>query len=85
MTTNPAGENLSLLPALSPAQENTKEYKVIIDGKVDSTSSVKSFKWLATQEQMDKAEHFAEEFIEQAELEAQEQAKHQSKFKGKKK
>ena len=48
MTTNPAGENLSLLPALSPAQENTKEYKVIIDGKVDSTSSVKSFKWPST-------------------------------------
>ena len=48
ITTNPAGENLSLLPALSPTQENTKEYKAIIDGAVDSTSSVKSFKWLAT-------------------------------------
>ncbi len=48
MTTNPAGENLSLLPDLYPSQQNTKEYKVIIDGKVDSTSSVKSFKWLAT-------------------------------------
>ncbi len=48
ITTNPKGENLSLLPALSPAQENTKEYKVHIDGPVDSTSSVKYFKWLAT-------------------------------------
>ncbi|MBR2526036.1 AsmA family protein, partial [bacterium] len=48
ITTNPAGENLSLLPALTPAQENTKEYKALIDGAIDSTSSVKYFKWLAT-------------------------------------
>ena len=48
ITTNPAGENLSLLPSLTPVQENTKEYKVLIDGAIDSTSAVKSFKWLAT-------------------------------------
>lgn len=48
MTTNPSGENLSMLPELTPLQENTKEFKVIIDGNVESTSSVKSFKWLAT-------------------------------------
>ena len=48
ITTNPEGENLSQLPELTPAQEKTKEYKVFIDGAVDSTSSVKYFKWLAT-------------------------------------
>ena len=48
ITTNPAGENLSQLPQLTPVQENTKEFKVFIDGAVDSTSSVKYFKWLAT-------------------------------------
>ncbi|MBR1943205.1 hypothetical protein IJ843_05680 [bacterium] len=48
ITTNPAGENLTMLPQLSPAQENTKEFKVQITGSVDSTSSVKYFKWLAT-------------------------------------
>ena len=48
MTTNPKGENLTMLPQLSPSQENTKEFKVQITGPVDSTSSVKYFKWLAT-------------------------------------
>ena len=48
MTTNPKGENLALLPELTPAQENTKEFKVIVNGNVESTSSVKSFKWLAS-------------------------------------
>lgn len=48
ITTNPSGENLNMLPDLTPKQETTKEFKVIIDGNVESTSSVKSFKWLAT-------------------------------------
>lgn len=48
ITTNPSGENLTLLPELTPQQENTKEYKVQIDGSIDSTSSVKYFKWLAS-------------------------------------
>ncbi len=48
ITTNPSGENLSMLPPLSPSQENTKEFKVQITGPVDSTSSVKYFKWLST-------------------------------------
>lgn len=48
MTTNPSGENLSLLPTLTPTQPNTKEFKVIINGNVESTSSVKSFKWIAS-------------------------------------
>lgn len=65
---------------------NATKFQIVLRGDVNKPLTlVKSFKWLATQEQMDKAEHFAEEFIEQAELEAQEQAKHQSKFKGKKK
>lgn len=48
ITTNPKGENLALLPELTPLQENTKEFKVIVNGNVESTSSVKSFKWLAS-------------------------------------
>lgn len=48
MTTNPRGENLALLPQLSPSQSNTKEFKAAIEGRVDSTSAVKYFKWLAT-------------------------------------
>ena len=48
MTTNPVNENLSLLPELTPTQENSKEFKVIINGNAESPSSVKSFKWLAT-------------------------------------
>ncbi len=48
MTTNPSGENLALLPDLSPAQVNTKEFKAAINGSLESTSSVSYFKWLAT-------------------------------------
>lgn len=48
MTTNPSGENLALLPDLSPAQANTKEFKAAINGSLESTSSVSYFKWLAT-------------------------------------
>ena len=48
ITTNPSGENLSLLPDLSPAQANTKEFKAAINGSLESTSSVSYFKWLAT-------------------------------------
>lgn len=47
ITTNPSNENLSQLPELTPEQENTKEFKVIVNGNVESTSSVKSFKWLS--------------------------------------
>lgn len=48
ITTNPSGENLALLPDLSPAQANTKEFKAAINGSLESTSSVSYFKWLAT-------------------------------------
>lgn len=49
MTTNPYAENLSMLPALTPNQNNhTKEFKVILNGSVDSTKAIKSFKWLST-------------------------------------
>ena len=48
MTTNPSGENLALLPDLSPVQANTKEFKAAINGSLESTSSVSYFKWLAT-------------------------------------
>ncbi len=48
MTTSPSGENLTLLPQLSPAQSNTKEFKAAIEGVVESASAVKYFKWLAT-------------------------------------
>ena len=49
MTTNPSGENLSMLPDLTPRQIGpTKEFKVSIIGSVESTSSIKYFKWLST-------------------------------------
>lgn len=48
MTTNPYTENISMIPDLTPKTElPTKEFKVIIDGRVDSQNSVKSFKWLS--------------------------------------
>lgn len=48
ITTNPSGENLNMLPDLTPAQENTKEFKASIYGSIESMDSVKYFKWLAS-------------------------------------
>lgn len=48
VTTNPVYENVSMIPPLTPKTEMpTKEFKVILDGGIDSQSSVKSFKWLS--------------------------------------
>ncbi len=47
MTTDPANENTDNIPALSSGNENYKDFKVEFNGGVDSTSSVKSFKWLS--------------------------------------
>lgn len=47
MTTNPKGENISAIPALSSGNKNYKDFKVQFNGGVESKSSVKSFKWLS--------------------------------------
>ncbi len=48
ITTNPSGENLNMLPDLSPVQDNTKEFKASIYGSIESVDSVKYFKWLSS-------------------------------------
>lgn len=48
LTTNPKGENISAIPALSSGNKNYKDFKVVFNGGVESRSSVKSFKWLST-------------------------------------
>jgi len=48
MTTDPEYENTSLIPDLTPKTElPTKDFKVVLDGEIESQSSVKSFKWLS--------------------------------------
>ena len=47
MTTNPRGEKISELPALSSGETNYKDFKVVFNGGIESKSSVKSFKWLS--------------------------------------
>ena len=47
ITTNPYGEKISEIPQLSSGNTNYKDFKVIFNGGVESTSSVKSFKWLS--------------------------------------
>lgn len=47
MTTNPNGEKISEIPALSGGNTNYKDFKVNFNGGVESRSSVKSFKWLS--------------------------------------
>ena len=46
LTSNPQGEKTELIPALTNGSTNTQEFKVSFNGGVDSTSSIKSFKWL---------------------------------------
>ncbi len=48
LTTNPKGENIAALPALSSGNKNYKDFKVVFNGGVESRSSVKSFKWLSS-------------------------------------
>ncbi len=47
MTASPQGENIAAIPALSDGNPNYKDFKVVFNGGVESTSSVKSFKWLS--------------------------------------
>lgn len=46
LTTNPKGENTASIPALTTGSTNYKDFKVVFNGGLDSTSSIKSFKWL---------------------------------------
>ena len=47
ITTNPYGEKISEIPALSSGNTNYKDFKAQFNGGVESTSSVKSFRWLS--------------------------------------
>ncbi len=46
MTTDPEKENTEFLPKLSSGSQEFKDFKVEYNGGLDSSSSVKSFKWL---------------------------------------
>jgi len=47
LTSDPANENTELIPALSGGSTAFRDFKVVFDGPVQSSSSVKSFKWLS--------------------------------------
>ncbi len=46
LTENPDGENTDAIPALTSGSTSYKDFKVLFNGGLESTSSVKSFKWL---------------------------------------
>ena len=46
LTTNPKGERISEIPALSNGSELYKDFKVVFNGGLESSNSIKSFKWL---------------------------------------
>jgi hypothetical protein len=48
LTTDPKNEDTSLIPSLSSDSKSYKDFKVIINGPVGGSNSVKSFKWLST-------------------------------------
>lgn len=47
LTSDPANENTALIPELTSGSKNFKDFKVVFNGPVESSSSVKSFKWLS--------------------------------------
>ena len=47
MTSDPENENTNNIPELSTGSTNYKDFKAIFNGGLESTSSVKSFKWLS--------------------------------------
>lgn len=48
LTSDPANENVELIPQLTSGSKTYKDFKVVFNGPVESGSSVKSFKWLST-------------------------------------
>ena len=46
LTADPKGENTDAIPALTSGSTEYKDFKVQFNGGLESTSSVKSFKWL---------------------------------------
>jgi hypothetical protein len=46
LTTDPRGEKNSEIPNLSNGSQTYKDFKVIFNGGIDSTNSIKTFKWL---------------------------------------
>ncbi len=46
LTTDPRGEKISEIPNLSNGSQTYKDFKVIFNGGIDSTNSIKTFKWL---------------------------------------
>ena len=46
LTTDPRGERISEIPALSNGSQAYKDFKVIFNGGLESSNSIKSFKWL---------------------------------------
>lgn len=46
LTTDPKGENIAAIPALTSGSASYKDFKVVFNGGLESTSSIKSFKWL---------------------------------------
>lgn len=47
LTSNPNGEKVDQIPALSNGSTNYKDFKVTFNGGIESKSSIKSFKWLS--------------------------------------
>lgn len=48
ITSDPANENTSMIPNLTTESKSFKDFKVIFNGPVESSSSVRNFKWLST-------------------------------------
>ncbi len=47
LTSDPANEDVSIIPALTGGSTTYRDFKVLFNGPVEKSSSVKSFKWLS--------------------------------------
>ncbi|MBQ8458877.1 hypothetical protein IJ541_02105 [bacterium] len=47
LTSDPDNENISLIPQLTSGSDKYKDFKVMYNGPVESSTSVRSFKWLS--------------------------------------
>lgn len=48
ITSDPTNENTAMIPDLTTESKAFKDFKVIFNGPVESSSSVRNFKWLST-------------------------------------
>ena len=64
LTSDPRGEKISEIPALTNGSTNYQEFKVLFNGGVESKSSIKTFKWLTTADMSEQKSQTAKDVVD---------------------